>query len=267
MQLALEAHGNKGLKKQKAFSAFLEEDMGHLVRHESMDSLALIDLLTLMGGDEASQDGIGFRSQQFYLALQASCHGVSSKDQRNLTQQVIWRRCMLRDNWTVVNNTELKDDQEVNEQLRNTTLYLTFRACFKNRIFDSDCPVQPISPQDVLGACTEELHERFNGLDLSIRESILKDMQTEDDALKPYVETCRLEKWYQSALDLAKQDFADEVDEETDDGEKMLGVAQTLQRIEIQIKEKERSAAQKALHSTRTKITESSIGKFRSSRQ
>jgi nuclear pore complex protein Nup133 len=134
VQLALESHGNKSLKPQRAFSAFLEENMGYLVRHESMDAFSLIDLLTLMnGGGQTSQDHTEFRSQQFYLALQACRYGVSGKEEQKLIQRVIWRRCMLRDNWEVVNDTESKDDQEVNDQLRDTALYLTFRACFKNR--------------------------------------------------------------------------------------------------------------------------------------
>lgn len=134
IQLALEAHGNKSLKKQKAFSAFLEENMGHLVRHEAMDALSLIDLLTLMdGGDQVSQDQTDFRDQQFYLALEAARYGNSSREEQDLMQRVIWRRCILRDDWRAVNDTDSKDDQEVNNELRNTALYLTFRACLKNR--------------------------------------------------------------------------------------------------------------------------------------
>jgi nuclear pore complex protein Nup133 len=139
IQLALEAHGNKDLKQQRSFFAFLEESLGHLVRHESMDALTLIDLLTLMDGgaipEEESQEEADFRSDQFYLALQASCYGISNKDEQTSTQRLVWRRCFLKDDWAVVNNTELKDDQAVNDQLRTTTMYWTFRACLKNRKF------------------------------------------------------------------------------------------------------------------------------------
>lgn len=110
----------------------------------------------------------------------------------------------------------------------------------------------------MLGAYTEELHDRFNGLDGNIREDILKNMQSEDHALTRYVETSRLEKWFQSALDLAKEDFTEEVDEETNDGKKMRDAARALERIEEQITDNERSHAQKALHRGKT---ESSVGK------
>jgi nuclear pore complex protein Nup133 len=132
VQLALEAFGNKSLKKQKRSSSLLDESMDRLVRHEAMDALTLVDLLTLMGDNRESEYGESFGDIQFYLALQSTRYGVIEKDEQILVQRVIWRRCMLRDDWTVVNNTDMKDDQQVSDQLRKTALYMTFRACFKD---------------------------------------------------------------------------------------------------------------------------------------
>ena len=115
-------------------------------------------------------------------------------------------------------------------------------------MFEKDSTIKPTSPQDVLGACTDELDHRFNGLDVSMREDLMKDMQAEDDRLKPSIQRCRLEKWYQGALDLAKQDFASEVDEETDDGKSMARAAERLREIEQRIAEGERSKADGLLH-------------------
>jgi nuclear pore complex protein Nup133 len=126
LQLALEAHNNKALKNQPTFISFLEESMARLVKHEAMDALTLIDLLTLMTDEE------DFRSVQFYLALEATRYGLT-KDEQLLTQRIIWRRCMLRDNWTDINNTEQKDDQQVSEHLARTALYQTFLTCLRNR--------------------------------------------------------------------------------------------------------------------------------------
>jgi nuclear pore complex protein Nup133 len=138
LELALQGYGNQGLKKQQALLSLLEDSMGHLIKHEAMDARKLIDLLTLMG-DNAHYDEF-LRSEQFYLALQASRHGLP-KDEQLLTRRVIWRRCMLVDNWVEVNDTDQKYDEQVSEQLRRTALYMTFRACLKNRklikIFES----------------------------------------------------------------------------------------------------------------------------------
>ena len=73
-------------------------------------------------------------------------------------------------------------------------------------------------------------------------------MQTENSALVPYVEGHQLDRWFQSALDLAKEDFAREVDLETDEGGKMSEAAQDLEKIEHKITEDEKTSAEKALH-------------------
>ena len=133
LQLAMEVHGNKSLRHKMAFSLLLETSMAKLVKHEAMDASSLIDLLTLMTDPVISEEDPSFRGEQFYLAIQASLHGIPKKDEQHLTQQMIWRRCMLRDNWSDLNNIVLKADQEVDDQLRTTALYMAFKSCFKNR--------------------------------------------------------------------------------------------------------------------------------------
>ncbi len=133
VQLALEVYGNKSLAGKEAFSRLLEENMDHLVTHQALDALSLIDLLTLMGENTKPEEPGAIDGEEFYLALQALKSSSLDKDQLSLTERVIWRRCMLRDDWMAINNTDLKDDQQVSDQLRRTALYATLRACFKNR--------------------------------------------------------------------------------------------------------------------------------------
>jgi nuclear pore complex protein Nup133 len=133
LQLALEAHSDKGLRNKIALSLLLESSMSKLVKHEAMEASSLIDLLTLMAQSGNSEEEFAFRGEQFYLAIRASLQGIPKKDQQYLAQQVIWRRCMLRDDWADLNNTVLKDDQQVDDQLRTTALYMAYKACFKNR--------------------------------------------------------------------------------------------------------------------------------------
>jgi nuclear pore complex protein Nup133 len=136
-------------------------------------------------------------------------------------------------------------------------------------LFDKDSTVKLMSPGDVLGACTEELGQRFAGLDASMKDAIIRDMQAEDEGLKPFIETSRLEKWYHAALELARDDFKLELDEQTDDGEKMKQAEKTLAEIEEDIKENERRKAESLLHSKpryklKSKVS-GSLGNFRSS--
>ena len=125
-----------------------------------------------------------------------------------------------------------------------------------------------MSPQDVVGACTDELDHRFLGLDASMREEIMRDMQAEDDRLKPYIQRCRLDKWYQAALDLAREDFTREVESETDQGKKLLSAAQKLREIERGIAENEKMKAESQLYAKprhKLKPLEGRTGKLRSS--
>lgn len=88
-------------------------------------------------------------------------------------------------------------------------------------IFEKDSSIEPIKPSDVVGAGTEELDHRLESMDDSTKEKLMRGMQAEDNALKPYLESSQLEKWQQTALDLAKEDNMQEVDAETDDGQRM----------------------------------------------
>jgi nuclear pore complex protein Nup133 len=98
-----------------------------------------------------------------------------------------------------------------------------------------------------LGACTDELDDRFRGLDSSVREPLLKDMQAEDQELKDYIAKCRLEKWFEGALDLVKRDIQEEAHEETEEGEIMMRVAQKLHEKEEMIAVEGRKAAMEML--------------------
>ena len=141
------------------------------------------------------------------------------------------------------------------------------RALTKIGLFDEKTTVKPVSPEDVLGAGTEELDHRFTGLDISSREKIMKDMQAEDAALTPLIESSRLDKWYQTALAQAKQDYADGVNEENDDGRKMKEAEEALEEVERGIKESERTKAENLLQSrsrSKTKMN-GSLGSFRKS--
>ncbi|QSZ32551.1 hypothetical protein DSL72_002129 [Monilinia vaccinii-corymbosi] len=250
VQLALETHGNKDLKRQFSFMNLLENSMTHLVKHEAMDAFCLVDLLTLMGDNFREMEQDDFIIGRFYWALEAIRLGVSNKEEKLLIQRLIWRRCLLGDDWVAINNTEAKDDQFIEDRLKTTALYWTLKACFKNRIFEKDLTIQPLSPQEVIGACTVELEQRWSRIDASMRERMMQDYQIEDDALTPYLETARLEKWHQQVLDLAKQDFRNEIEEETNEGSIMnQEAAKTLEDLERSIAENEKGRAEDMLMS------------------
>jgi nuclear pore complex protein Nup133 len=256
-QLAMETFGNNHLIKQPKLLSLLREGMTSLVKHEAMKAPSLIDLLTLMDGS-ASGEMDHLRSQQFFLALKAVRYGIESKDEQILTQRIIWRRCMLRDNWAEINNTADKDDQQVSEQLAQTALYQTLRECYNARKFalrnnviqltkagllDKKSPIKAMGPEEVVGAGTEYLGVRFANADASTQEQVMQDMIMEDEALKPLIERSRLEDWFNTAMTQARDDWEAELNEETDNGGRMEEVAAKLDGLEEAIRERETKRA------------------------
>lgn len=137
LQLALELHGGKALKNQPTLLSLLETSMEQLLGHKVMKAEILVDLLTLIEDTlrYGENDHFHFRDQQFFLALKATLLGVSNKDEQFLLQKIVWKRCLLRDSWSDINNTNQRDDGQVADQVASTALYMTFRACFKHSKF------------------------------------------------------------------------------------------------------------------------------------
>lgn len=74
-------------------------------------------------------------------------------------------------------------------------------------------------------------------------------MQAEDATLRGYVESCRLAKWFDGALDLAKRSVVEEAKAEEEEKKGMEEVARRLREIEDEIEERERAAAREMLRS------------------
>ncbi|KAL2073749.1 hypothetical protein VTL71DRAFT_11075 [Oculimacula yallundae] len=248
IQLALEAHGNARLRKQHVFIKLLRDSMGRLVKHEAMDAPELIDLLTLIGGQVELFGQESFLGARFFLALEATRCGAFSKEQQLLMQRIIWRRCMLSDDWAQVNDSFEKDEQQLSEQLKKTAVYQTAYMCFKNRIFEKNKNMKPMHPTEVIGAGVSEVEERFSQLDTNIKENIIGDMQLEDDSLEQLREH-RMEKWYNTVLEKAKEDYEAALADETEDGKSMHEMEARLALVEADIKEREQIKADGLLHS------------------
>jgi nuclear pore complex protein Nup133 len=129
VDLALRAHA--GLISQKVFSNIFEDSLIRLIKHEALDVLSLIDVLTLGYFTPDHFDAIG---DQFYLALQVAEFGLKGHE-RVLAQRLIWRRCYIRDDWKRVNETNEKSDYDQLETVGQTCAYRTLFACIDEREF------------------------------------------------------------------------------------------------------------------------------------
>ncbi|RKF47375.1 Nucleoporin NUP133 [Golovinomyces cichoracearum] len=245
-QFVIEFFENRSLEKQITFQSSFRKAISKLIKHETMSALELVDLLTIMDAGLHTEHHKFFSCRQFYLALKTISFEPPHGDQ-SLVQRIIWRRCMLRDDWAEINNTNMKHDEEVAAQSRATILYQTLMMCFKSHLFEKDPNIKPISPQESLGAGIEDLEFRYRRLDISLREKIMKDMQTEDHSLKRLIDRCRLNEWHMTVLDLVKQDLENQIREEEEDTKTEQEAADELTLIEESLQRKESSKVESLL--------------------
>lgn len=129
VELALKAHGFKIAKKQKPLADIFEDAMVRLLKHEALDALSLIDLLTLAYFKPEHAVEMG---DQFFLALQVAALGLKGEDRRN-AERLIWRRCYTRDDWKAINETNDKADIVQLEALGSTAAYSAMFAVAEYR--------------------------------------------------------------------------------------------------------------------------------------
>lgn len=129
LNLAMDVHSLNIPRRQKALHHIFEDGMKRLLKHEALDAMTLIDLLTLVSLKAESREEI---LHPFWLALkvaQSSCHSDELKEAKRL----IWRRLFIRDDWAKINDTQLKGDTEVVERLADTELFVMFVDCIRFR--------------------------------------------------------------------------------------------------------------------------------------
>ncbi|EFQ28308.1 hypothetical protein CGRA01v4_11943 [Colletotrichum graminicola] len=209
LQLAMENHCLYIPKKQKALVQLFENSMRRLLRHEALDVMSLIDLLTLISLSPETAADI---ADPFHLALVAASYALQGEELK-MAKRLIWRRCFIRDDWIKLNDTQLKDDSIVEEKLARTTLFSALISCYQYQTLDN--PFQPPRPADMLGAYVIDLDSRFNSMEKSYRDKLLDAMKWEDSVLHKYIDRARLEEWARTAAEMAEATVAQSVDEAT----------------------------------------------------
>ncbi|KAI9751557.1 MAG: hypothetical protein M4579_006012 [Chaenotheca gracillima] len=212
VELAMERFGSLVSKDQPALAQVLRSGLGALIAREALGASRLVDVLTLMNRHYSLDDPSELSGQEFYLALEAlEISGPKDKAQKRILERMIWRRCMIRDDWVVINDTQLKDDKAVEQSTGDTALFTTLKAGYKTGFWDEKSPLRPTQPSTVLGAgCTaRDLQSMFPE---DMCEAIAKDLSTEDDQLSVYIEKGRLDEWYTGIVEAAKNSVLDDAE-------------------------------------------------------
>jgi nuclear pore complex protein Nup133 len=217
LNFALEAHGKNIPRRRKVVSQIFEDGMKRLLRHEVLDAMTLIELLTLIYLTPEARSQM--MADPFWLALKIAaecCH----KDEVTEAKKLVWRRLFTRDDWSKANDTQMKNDDEVTEVIMSTELYPMLLDCIRYQ--DAQRPFRPMKPKDALGAFTTELDRRFRGFDSDFQAKLRDAMKAEDKLLSQSIEKHRLGEWVGFAFKAAKTEVEHEVDMATRNGSLLI---------------------------------------------
>ncbi|TGJ81546.1 hypothetical protein E0Z10_g7213 [Xylaria hypoxylon] len=200
-------------KKYKILTQLFEDAMKRLLKHEALDPLTLIDLLTMVNLPPETKENI---ADQFFLAIQVASNGLHG-DERYQAERLIWRRCFLREDWVAINNTSMKDDEETMDVLGQTDLfqlYCTLYANQNNR--RTNIGHRRLAPSQSVEVYTHTLDGRFTNMEKSYRENMLEAMRWEDSNLRKHIDQHRLEEWTKETQKLAEQAVDQQYDDVTE---------------------------------------------------
>ncbi|EXJ85885.1 hypothetical protein A1O1_06254 [Capronia coronata CBS 617.96] len=204
--LAMESFATRWVSKFPALKRQLKQGLKALLRQNPLSAEELIDILTLM--DPMDWPGIPeedpeVRGQEFSVSLQVvDLSGLPAPKQDDL-RVLIWRRAMIRDDWLLLNETSGKDDQRVQSEMQQTSLFRTIEQLLTlGHLQGTD--VHLLSPKEILerDPFPSSLQERFTENEL---ESLRKDLDKEQAKLKTYVEKGRLEDHYGGLVSSAQR--------------------------------------------------------------
>ncbi|KAI2624844.1 Nup133 N terminal like-domain-containing protein [Hypoxylon sp. NC1633] len=212
LSLVQETFALKIPKKYKILSQIFDDALQRLLNHEALDSLTLIDLLTLITLPPETREHM---PDQFFSAIRVAYNGLGGAE-RIQAERLIWRRCFLREDWTQLNNTTLKNDNDVVEVLGQTDLFQFYCTLYANQQSGADKNNhRRLAPSEVAGVYTETLDRRFEKMEKSYREKVLEAMRWEDGNLLKHMEKHRLEQWAKETRKYAEEAVNQQYDETT----------------------------------------------------
>ncbi|KAI9709190.1 MAG: hypothetical protein M1812_007775 [Candelaria pacifica] len=216
LELAMENCGTTVTDGKSALRHLLEKAMAKLITRKALDAEALIDILTLLDRRPDREDEGGVTSLRFLLALQVlKLSGMEeNKERKELTEKIIWRRCMISDNWESMNNTHFQGDVEMEDKAGMTLLFQTLKEGYRTGFWEGPSALHPLSPQEIIGAgCTiQDLRRRFRQDTEGLLEDLKADMEDEDQQLQTLIDQGRLDLWFSGVNEAAKKSVRDDAD-------------------------------------------------------
>lgn len=222
-ELALDFYGAHLSEDRQSLHEILGEALSTLTNKQVVRADGLVDLLTLIGPSQPTEDGE--MKSEFHVALQVLDYGhYGQHDPSYLMalRRLIWRRCMIKDDWVARGKAAENSKGSLDGYIGDTALYRSLIACLEGQYFEheevllgrADTPfTEPrantcsiymsLSPGDALMADSDAdiLVSRFRS---EKRSRLIRDLQTENRILRRYIDDGRLDFWFQNLRETAE---------------------------------------------------------------
>ncbi|MCJ1293924.1 hypothetical protein MMC34_005481 [Xylographa carneopallida] len=246
-KIAVEEFGLYATKAMPTLKAIFEQNIAKLVSCQTLDAEDIIDIVTLLNDGTQHVDSQGLPLQRFSLALKTltlTGLGQLGPGRHELHEKIIWRRCMLNDDWELLNRTEMKDDEAVAHETRTTALFQTLKTGFEdgmtprrrlasyfktNLVYAGTFDIiEPLPPSAILSAGTTVASLRTSSRYVNTADSTLKalaqDLEKEDRMLEDAIKKGRLEMWWKGIVEAAKASAREDADRRGSEMAKMEAV-------------------------------------------
>ncbi|KAL8941055.1 MAG: hypothetical protein Q9216_002463 [Gyalolechia sp. 2 TL-2023] len=215
IEVVMEQYGKRFVRAKKALRSALKFNIGKIVEEQALDAEDLADTITLMDEDALDPNN-EFSVCRFLTALRlVHLYFLETGEvaRRELLEKIVWRRCIIQDDWPKINRTELKDDAQVEAETGITALFKTLREGFRSGFWDDNPPPAPSSLRGV-GTTVESLRvsSRCNTAPDSALSVIATDLEVEDEVLDSCIDEGRLEEWWSGIIEAAKMSAGNEAD-------------------------------------------------------
>ena len=128
LELANEHFCQVVVQSKPALREALERGIAKVVGKIPTEPDELIDIFTLidpMRQHEHGGDIAGHEISYAFDVLNDSNLAQLDPSYHRILEKIIWRRCMIRDDWETINKTNKKRDEEMQSVIRSTVLYRT----------------------------------------------------------------------------------------------------------------------------------------------
>ena len=246
--LAMQKYGSVFVKGKPTLRNSLQSYMGSMLAMETLDAESLTDLLTLMDDEGLYPDEEGFMDTRFFSALKVLRQSSSISQDRSheeLKAKIIWRRCIIQDNWEEINRTELKNDAQTKIETGATSLFKTIKEGYRTSFWDKHPPPPPTALLEA-GTTIESLQSSsyYAGWPESAQVIYANDLAAEAELLQAYLEKGRLEEAWKGVRKAAEEAAKEEADE---DGAAKLRRHEAEEQLSARMWEKDQETLPKGL--------------------